>query len=193
MTSLQSSGQQSWFEPAHEEVWWIPQDPTECGLSCGAICRNRSESTLPREMDIYLTATSHYPNQCWLRIKEDLWHSLETNVTANDEDIIMFNEFDNYLNSQGPMSYAWNHWSRQFVQLLAQADTKGNNKALHYWWFVKGIHRWPALKVFPSYDVIMWCELVISLIIAQTYQTWVRTFSLQSQIHWPKQNAWEVW
>ena len=54
----------------------------EC-LMCGAIWRHPSVTTLAEAMACCLMAPSHYPNQCWLRIREHLWHSFESNFTAS--------------------------------------------------------------------------------------------------------------
>ena len=40
-----------------------------------AIWRQRTGSTLAQVMPCYLTAPSHYLNQCWLIISEVQWHS----------------------------------------------------------------------------------------------------------------------
>ena len=42
---------------------------------CGAIWRHRAWSTLVQVMSCFLTAPSHYLNQCWLTVSEVLWHS----------------------------------------------------------------------------------------------------------------------
>ena len=43
-----------------------------------AIWRQRSRSTLAQVMACWLTAPSHYLNQCWLIITKVLWHSFAT-------------------------------------------------------------------------------------------------------------------
>ena len=43
-----------------------------------------------------LTAPSHYQNQCWLTIKGDLWHSLESNFTRSPGEINPQHVFRNY-------------------------------------------------------------------------------------------------
>ena len=59
-------------------IWWVnslwPSD---------AIWRHRSMSTLAQVMACCLTAPSHYLNQCWLMIREVLWHSPDSNFTEN--------------------------------------------------------------------------------------------------------------
>ena len=54
----------------------------------------RTGSTLVQVMACCLTAPSHYLNQCWLIIREILWHSPEGNFTGNDQDIYPY-EFEN--------------------------------------------------------------------------------------------------
>ena len=46
-----------------------------------AIWRHRSGSTLAQVMACWLTAPSHYLNQCWLIISKVHWHSYEGNLT----------------------------------------------------------------------------------------------------------------
>ena len=41
-----------------------------------------------------LTAPSHYLNQYWLIISEDLWHSPDGNFTGNDQDVYTWYEFE---------------------------------------------------------------------------------------------------
>ena len=48
-----------------------------------AIWLHRSESTLAQVMACCPTAPSHYLNQCWLIINENLWHSPKSNSTAS--------------------------------------------------------------------------------------------------------------
>ena len=43
-----------------------------------------------------LTASSHYPNQCWFLMSEVLWHSYESNFTASDEANILYNKIENW-------------------------------------------------------------------------------------------------
>ena len=60
---------------------------------------NITGSTLAQVMDRCLMAPSHYPNQCWLLISEILWHSPQSNFTANAQAIILYtdsNEFEIY-------------------------------------------------------------------------------------------------
>ena len=48
------------------------------------IWRQGSRSTLAQVMACCLTAPSHYLNQCWLMISEEvLWHSLDSNFIEN--------------------------------------------------------------------------------------------------------------
>ena len=51
---------------------------------------NITGSTLAQVMACCLTASSHYPNQCWLLISEILWHSPQSNVTANAQATILY-------------------------------------------------------------------------------------------------------
>ena len=48
-----------------------------------AIWWHKSVSTLAQVMVWYLTAPSHYLNQCWLIISEVQWHSPEVNLTRD--------------------------------------------------------------------------------------------------------------
>ena len=47
-------------------------------------------------MACYLTAPSHYLNQCWLFINEVRWHSDESNFTASAQVTTLYYEFENY-------------------------------------------------------------------------------------------------
>ena len=51
---------------------------------------NITGSTLAQVMDCCLTAPSHYPNPCWLLISEILWHSTQSNFTANAQATILY-------------------------------------------------------------------------------------------------------
>ena len=44
----------------------------------------------------YLTAPSHYLNQCWVTISENLWHSHESNFTVSGQATFRYDEFQNY-------------------------------------------------------------------------------------------------
>ena len=63
-----------------------------------------------------LKAPGHYLNQSWLLISEVLWHSPESNFTANAQASILHNEFEDHTFkitchvSSGPMSLT--HWGR---------------------------------------------------------------------------------
>ena len=47
-------------------------------------------------MAYLVTASSHYPNPCWLLIDEVLWYSPESIFTVNAHATIWYNEFENY-------------------------------------------------------------------------------------------------
>ena len=59
------------------------------GLNLGSI--------LVPVMACCLTAPSHYLNQCWLTMKKNLWHSFESKVYLNTEDINPNVVFEIYL------------------------------------------------------------------------------------------------
>ena len=52
-----------------------------------------SGSTLAQVMVWCLTTPSHYRNQCWLFISEDVWHLPDDNFTENDQDIVSLYSF----------------------------------------------------------------------------------------------------
>ena len=60
------------------------------------IWQHRSASTLAQVMACCLMAPSHYLNQCWLLINEVLWHSSESNSTANAKVTSLCDEFEDY-------------------------------------------------------------------------------------------------
>ena len=53
-------------------------------------------STLVQVMACCLMASSHYLNQCWLMVNEVLWHSPESNLPGNTQDIYPWYELGNY-------------------------------------------------------------------------------------------------
>ena len=53
-------------------------------------------STFAQVMADFLTAPSHYLNQCWLIIKDGLWHLPEDNFSGYIPDIYCWYEFENY-------------------------------------------------------------------------------------------------
>ena len=57
-----------------------------CGFGDNIWCR-RSWLTMVQVMVCYLTAPSHYLNQCWLIINLILWHSFQGNVYLNTPDV----------------------------------------------------------------------------------------------------------
>ena len=61
-----------------------------------AIWRHRSGSTLAQVMAWWLTAPSHYLNQCWLIMNGVLWYSPYNNFTGSARDINSWYEFENY-------------------------------------------------------------------------------------------------
>ena len=80
-----------------------------------AIWRHRSGSTLAKVMACYLTAPSHYLNQCWLLISEVLWHSPESNFTASAQTTLLYSEFEDYtfkINATFPRANELTHWGR---------------------------------------------------------------------------------
>ena len=63
---------------------------THCGL---IIWQQRARSTFVQVMARCLTVPSHYLNQFWLILSEDLWHSPEGNFTGNAQDVYPWYEF----------------------------------------------------------------------------------------------------
>ena len=59
-----------------------------------ALWWQRSGSPLTQVMACCLMAPSHYLNQCWLIIREVVWHSHESNFTGNVQDIYPWYEFE---------------------------------------------------------------------------------------------------
>ena len=61
-----------------------------------AIWYDKSGSSIVQVIACYLTAPSHYLDQCWLVISVVLWHSPETNFTVSAQTTILCNEFKDY-------------------------------------------------------------------------------------------------
>ena len=66
---------------------WVELPSCSCGVinslrPSDAIWWLRSGSTLAQVMACYLTAPSHYLNQCWLIIRRVLWHSSENSFAG---------------------------------------------------------------------------------------------------------------
>ena len=58
-------------------------------------------------------APTRYLNQCWSAISDFLWHSSESNFTANAQATILYKEFENYTFKQLshiPEASEWTHW-----------------------------------------------------------------------------------
>ena len=73
------------------------------------IWRHKSGSTLAQVMASFLTAPSHYLNQCGLVISKVQWHSSECNFTRDTSAISQWNKLENYLSKilfQSP----WGQW-----------------------------------------------------------------------------------
>ena len=47
-------------------------------------------------MFCWMTASINYLIQCWFLNSEVLWHSSETNLTANAQAAILYNEFEKH-------------------------------------------------------------------------------------------------
>ena len=95
------------IKPGHESKLSVIQTTMDLmsGWWFNLLWQHRSGSTLDQVMACCLMAPSHYLNQCWLIIKEVLWHSPKGNFTGNAKDIYPWFEFGNYSHiSQGPMS-----------------------------------------------------------------------------------------
>ena len=60
------------------------------------IWRHKTWSSLVQVMTCFLTAPSHYLNQCWLIISEALWHSPKCNFPGNAHGIYPWYEFENF-------------------------------------------------------------------------------------------------
>ena len=67
--------------------------PICCLIHCGLV--HRTGSTLVQVMACCLMAPSHYLNQCWLLIGEDLWHSPKSNYTVSAQVTILYKAFEN--------------------------------------------------------------------------------------------------
>ena len=61
-----------------------------------AMWRQRTVSTLAQVMACFLTAPSHYLNQCWRIMNLVLWHHTENNFIGISQNINLKNEFENY-------------------------------------------------------------------------------------------------
>ena len=85
-----------------------------------------------------LTAPSHYLNQCWFLFLEVLWHSPESDFTANTQAFILYNEIENFnniaisLRDQGLFDYSLpgdtrnqniSHYGIDSVHLLSELHT----------------------------------------------------------------------
>ena len=70
---------------------WIPS--THCGLVAPPYGDKWCGSTLAQVMAWCLMAPSHYQNQCWLIIRDILWHSPENNFIMSAQADILWNDF----------------------------------------------------------------------------------------------------
>ena len=68
---------------------------THCTWPSDAIWWHRPGSTSIQVVACCMAAPSHHLNQCWLLISEVMWHSPESNFTASDQAIILYDEFKN--------------------------------------------------------------------------------------------------
>ena len=60
------------------------------------ICRHRTGSTLDQVMACWLTAPSHYLNQCWFIISKVLWHSSEDIIKRRFKNTNQKSKIENY-------------------------------------------------------------------------------------------------
>ena len=66
-------------------------------LPSNAIWQHRSGSTVAQVMAWCLVASSHYLNQCWLNIKDVLWHSSENSFTRSAHEFNQKHVFTYYI------------------------------------------------------------------------------------------------
>ena len=94
---------------------------------------NRTWSTSAQVMACCLTAPIHHMNQCWLNIREVLWHLSESNFTGNigDTFLICVVNSSTYGNHIFPLR---GHWC--LLDMLRVCVTSYIN--LGSWWQIKG-------------------------------------------------------
>ena len=93
-----------------------------------AIWRHGYGSALAQVMACCLTAPSHHLNQCWLSMREVLWHSEESDFAVSAEATFLYKEFENHtfritatsLNSQWTKS--WEHVHEHWCQWICQIN-----------------------------------------------------------------------
>ena len=131
------------------------------------IWRHRCGSTLAQKIAHYLMTSSHYLNQCWLRLCKVLHHLPESNVTASTWATFLYNEFEN-LNFWNYCRISWGQIS--WIEARLQADCLYCYRSL--------VHIWSYGICKPS----CWSPLTgISPKISWSHLT---DFSITIQHHW---------
>ena len=91
---------------------WIPS--THCGLVAPPYGDKWSGSKLAQVMAWCLMAPSHYQNQCWLIIRDILWHSPENNFIMSAQANILWNDFK-YCSFNITASSSRGQWVNQIL------------------------------------------------------------------------------
>ena len=109
------------------------------------IWRHKSGSTLAQVMASFLTAPSHYLNQCGLVISKVQWHSSECNFTRDTSAISQWNKLENYLSKilfQSP----WGQWvNSQGMYLFSQNISAATSDGLR----LTPYRHWRYLRLAP--------------------------------------------
>ena len=105
---------------------------------------NITGSTLAQVMDCCLTAPSHYLNQCWLLIGEILWHSPQSNFTANAQATILYTVM-----------------SLKFTLLKSLPHLPGSSELIF-------IHGW-----MNNYQTILWLSLILMWLHIHAKLKWI--------------------
>ena len=87
---------------------------------------NIDESTLAQTMAWCLMAPSHYLNQCWLIIKEVLWHSPQSNLIRSAHELKLYHVFRDYTFKITATSLT-GQWINR-IMLVLQTPTRPGHK-----------------------------------------------------------------
>ena len=100
-------------------------------------------------------APSHYLNQCWILIVEELLHSPESNFTVSVPATVLYNEFKHYtwilLITHLPGFSELIPIAIKFIAVDQNGVKHYDMETLAYYWpFVRGIHWWCGAFMFSS-------------------------------------------
>ena len=167
-----------------EETRWDNRNITDNSLwASDAFWWHRSGSTLAQVMAWCQVAPSHYLKQCWLIIKGDLWHLLESNYQLANTILKSLQHLPgaNELTHCGRQttSHYWNQcWPRCTTSYgILRPEWKKYNKVAHE---VSNINSF--LLTHPKCNIF--CNIMQDSVLNKIIQSILHVLSFQAQCYW---------